>query len=105
MHGRLHPPQCAALVRVSTQAPAHDVSVAAQAAPPTTHFVPAVTQTPLHSDCPIGHTHVPAEHCSPPGHGRSHAPQFRLLESVSTHAWSHAVTFALHDAAHVPSLQ
>jgi hypothetical protein len=52
----------------------------------TTHFVPEVTHTPLHSDCPAGHVHVPAEHSSPPGQGRSQAPQFRAFESVSTQA-------------------
>jgi len=87
---------------VFAHTPPHDTVGATQF---TLHFVLEGTHTPLQSDCPDGHEHVPVEHCSPPGQGRSHAPQFRLLESVSTQAWSHAVSPGVHDAAHRPWLQ
>jgi hypothetical protein len=71
----------------------------------TSHFAVALTHTPLQSDSPGGQAHVPAEHCAPPVQGRSHPPQCRSLESVSTQLCLQAINAGAHDAAQTPLSQ
>jgi hypothetical protein len=68
-----------------------------------------LTHCPLHSVWPIGHAHVPAEHCCPPVHAVPQAPQFIGSVCKSTHAFLQFVSggpeSVAHVCTHVPSKQ
>ena len=68
------------------------------------HFVLS-THAPLHSTCPSGQVHAPAEHVWPPVHRRSQAPQKSVFVRVFTQARLHAVRPDAQEVAQVPWLQ
>jgi hypothetical protein len=64
-----------------------------------------LTQRPLQSWVPAGHSHTPRTQLIVPLHRFPQRPQLFLSERVSTHAPEHSVRSELHMKSHVPLSQ
>jgi hypothetical protein len=73
-HGRRQPPQCAALVCVSTQTPSQHA--------PDAHGRP---QAPQFCGSPCTLRQAPLQQAVPAGQGAPHAPQFAGSDRIATH--------------------
>jgi hypothetical protein len=123
VHTTPQAPQFEGSVAVMTQALLHAVVGAAQASthlpPPQTwragHLLLQVpqlrgslagsTQTPPHTDCPLGHWHDPATHERPPVQAMPQPPQLASSFEVFTQRCPHSVVPGRHCVAHAPARQ
>jgi hypothetical protein len=104
-HAMPQPPQCIALVVVSTQPPPQQRCPAAHAAlAPQRHTPPAQVSPAAHGGVQLDTMHMPPWQTCPVGHAPPQRPQWSAEVIVSTHAAPQHVCPAPH-AAVAPQLQ